>query len=846
MSSVHFRSRRILGALASAAVIAAGTAIPIHSAVAAPSSAAGSTTITSTGLKPGQVKHVWLIILENKSYDSTFTGLNQNSYLWKTLPSQGALLKDYYGTGHYSMDNYTSMVSGQSASMDVQSDCDVANTNMGSSSSIVTAHSGSTFGQTDNYGQVMANGEANSPDGENGCTYPKDVPTLFNQLDAAGVSWKGYAQDLRNQPGREDGLAGSPGTLANNPTTNPRKMQADATDKANGITSFTGAQANDQYVAKHFPLPWFHSIVGDKGDGSDALTTPVNGGTDSDSSHIANSDDPSNGLVSDLSKPSDQVPAFNWITPNNCSDAHDAVCVGNNMSGVFDDNGNPDYSLPLNTPPKNYTGGLYAGDLWLKYYIPLIEKSAAFQDGGLIDITFDEANPPFYGMSFDNATDSSAVAQDAKENEKYQYGTPGPAASDPGYDQYPAGQFPQPGQMAKNYVNADAAGQNINGQNVNWEPTGPNSTLGTDDNGNQLYPGPGDNGFITRPPSCEQDTKLVNADKSNCVEGAKNTGSAFSGATEYVATAAPGSITVNLPGSAQKGVASTKDIGRAVTGTGIPAGAYVGQVANAGPNKVSTSSQAPSDATITLVDKNGTPLPTTAAVTDITLSATGVPGHLESGQTPLDTFNAQDATPGGGDTGSVLISPLIKPGTTSEVNYNHYSWLRTMEDIFQVSNGKDHNQLTAGTVSGGLDDLGHLGYAAQAGLMPFGTDVFNNLPEDQQSASPSPSASASGSPSDTVSASPSASGSAPASPSGAPSASAPASEPASPSQSSAGTNPVVPPSHPAAPTGPGTHGPKNPGLPLTGGEIGGLSVAAIAALAGAAGLTRFLVRRRRH
>ena len=57
---------------------------------------------------------MWLIILENKSYDETFTGLNQNSYLWQTLPQQGALLTNYYGTGHFSMDNYISLVSGQS------------------------------------------------------------------------------------------------------------------------------------------------------------------------------------------------------------------------------------------------------------------------------------------------------------------------------------------------------------------------------------------------------------------------------------------------------------------------------------------------------------------------------------------------------------------------------------------------------------------------------------------------------------------------------------------------------------------------------------------------------------
>ena len=73
----------------------------------------------------GAVKHVWLIILENKSYDASFTSLNKNSYLWKTLPSQGALLKNYYGTGHFSLDNYTSLVSGQGPAPADQNDCPV-------------------------------------------------------------------------------------------------------------------------------------------------------------------------------------------------------------------------------------------------------------------------------------------------------------------------------------------------------------------------------------------------------------------------------------------------------------------------------------------------------------------------------------------------------------------------------------------------------------------------------------------------------------------------------------------------------------------------------------------------
>lgn len=678
--------------------------------------------VTSTGLKPGQIKHVWTIILENKSYDSTFTGLNQNSYLWKTLPSQGALLTSYYGTGHYSMDNYLTLVSGQSPSQDVQEDCDVVNSDLGSNDSIVRQHTGRRFGRTDNFGQVASLAGANAEDGKNGCTYPKQVPTLFNQLDAAHRTWKGYAQDLGNQPGREDALGGAPGSRANSPETNPRAMKITDADKAAGITSLTGAQVNDQYVAKHFPFAWFHSITGNDNTGKDALTTPAQGGTDTDANHIANLDNTQQGLINDLKKPADQVPAFNWITPNNCSDAHDATCKGNNMSGLFDANGNPDYSLPLTTAPKNHTGGLYASDLFLRYYVPLIERSAAFKDGGLIDITFDEGNPPFYNMSFNNATDHTPVAHRAARKMIYRYTAPNVTETARDYMSYPDNQFPKAGHLAKDYLYADRAGQTINGKRVAWEPTGPNATLATDEHGNQLYPGPGNNGFITRPPSCEQDTSLVNADQTNCVKGAKNTGAdyGYQSASTITATAPSGS-------SVLQGKVSITDVGRKVTGAGIPAGSYVGSVTDEGPNMVAAATDPVSNGSFVLVNARGRKVRTTAAVTSVTLSATGVPGHLTDGQSPAAAFDAEDATPGGGITGSVLISPLIKPGTVSNVAYNHYSWLRTMEDIFGVAQGTDRTPLAVGSVSGGLDGAGHLGYAAQAGLKPFGLDVFTNV-----------------------------------------------------------------------------------------------------------------------
>ena len=59
--------------------------------------------------------------------------------------------------------------------------------------------------------------------------------------------------------------------------------------------------------------------------------------------------------------------------------------------------------------------------------------------------------------------------------------------------------------------------------------------------------------------------------------------------------------------------------------------------------------------------------------------------------------------PGGGRIGAVLLSPLIKPGTVSTVPYNHYSLLRTIEDIF---------------------GLPHLGDAAMPQVRSFGPDVF--------------------------------------------------------------------------------------------------------------------------
>ena len=705
MKAVPVKRRRaaVAGIAATTAIAAIGVGASASTAASAASPQVAA-TISSTGLKPGQIKHVWLIILENKSYDATFTGLNQNSYLWKTLPSQGVLLPNYYGTGHFSQDNYLSLVSGQGPQQDTQEDCSVEDFDFGSGSNILK--SGINRGQVASPAGANA---ANGMNGMNGCTYPSSVPTLFNQLDAAGKTWKGYAQDLHNQPGREDAVCGGPGTAANDPTTNPTFLSASATHPfPSGVTSLTGAQANDQYVAKHFPFSWFHSLTGTKasnGSTSPGLTVPVQGGTDCDAQHIANLDDQSSGLFHDLQSAS-TTPALSWISPNNCSDAHDAVCKGNNLSGSFDANGDPIYQSPTPAPqsttPKNFTGGLYASDLFLKYYIPMIEKSPAFKDGGLIDVTFDEGFPAFTytGNSFNNANAYGPTLQDQ----------PNAASS----------------------ILADTAGENVNGHNVHREPTGPNTPLATDSNGNQLFPGPGNNAFIDRPPACTSTTPTPTPD--GCVPGlvVGGGGSSPGARTDKVAGASSTSYVLDpsiVADDTGRQVTDTVD----ATGVGgaspIPQGTFVGAVSDTGPQKAASPTGSVIDGSFQLVDAAGNPVTPTGTVSSITLSAEGQPGHLQPGQTADPLFDATDPTNGGGQTGSVLISPLITPGTVSTTFYDHYSWLRTMEDIFQVDKGHSHVALPGGTVSGGVDGDGHLGFAAEPGLAPFGADVFNNARE---------------------------------------------------------------------------------------------------------------------
>jgi phosphatidylinositol-3-phosphatase len=72
---------------------------------------------------PPPIKHVFVIVLENKGFDQTFGPQSPAPYLSQQLTQQGELLTQYYATGHASLDNYITMVSGQAPAIVTQADC---------------------------------------------------------------------------------------------------------------------------------------------------------------------------------------------------------------------------------------------------------------------------------------------------------------------------------------------------------------------------------------------------------------------------------------------------------------------------------------------------------------------------------------------------------------------------------------------------------------------------------------------------------------------------------------------------------------------------------------------------
>src|SRR6266446_8765711 len=58
------------------------------------------------------IRHVFIIVLENQGFDTTFNAHSRAPYLADTLRRAGAFLRQYHGTAHYSLGNYLAMIAG--------------------------------------------------------------------------------------------------------------------------------------------------------------------------------------------------------------------------------------------------------------------------------------------------------------------------------------------------------------------------------------------------------------------------------------------------------------------------------------------------------------------------------------------------------------------------------------------------------------------------------------------------------------------------------------------------------------------------------------------------------------
>jgi phosphatidylinositol-3-phosphatase len=191
----------------------------------------------------------------------------------------------------------------------------------------------------------------NDPFANSGANEQNTTQHLCGLLQAAGISWKSYQEDIDLNTSNGQVLAASQwtvplssfrGRLASGATVNPY----------NGSLQYN-------YATKHNPQIFFTDTSG----GNDMTTSNPR------VSHYG----PLQQLQTDLKN--NTVARYNWISPNQYNDMHTVLSSGFAYNG------------------RHLTGDsaqVAQGDNFLSIVVPQIMKSQAYQNNGLIMIWFDE------------------------------------------------------------------------------------------------------------------------------------------------------------------------------------------------------------------------------------------------------------------------------------------------------------------------------------------------------------------------------------------------------------------------------------------------------------------------
>jgi hypothetical protein len=165
-----------------------------------------------------EIKHAWLIVLGEGSFESTFSATAAAPYLTRTLPKKGLLIPNYYGVTGGVLANEIALLSGQGPTLETAANCPV-----------YTAISPGTVAAT-----------AEQVEG-NGCVYAETVESLPTQLEKMELTWRAYVE------GMEDGGAIGEPWRCRKPTL--------------GAPDTSAATPGDQYLNSRNPVVYFGAIA---------------------------------------------------------------------------------------------------------------------------------------------------------------------------------------------------------------------------------------------------------------------------------------------------------------------------------------------------------------------------------------------------------------------------------------------------------------------------------------------------------------------------------------------------------------------------------------------------------
>jgi phospholipase C len=215
--------------------------------------------------------HVVVLILENEDFNTTW-GAGSAAHYLNSLRPLGTFEDQYYAIGHVSLDNYIAMISGQPPNPLSSTDCLSQN-----------------LYQCVQPQKAFASGR-----------------NLADQLDDAGVSWKGYMDSTPSPCFHADY------TVSAQP---PDPYQGNSQTPPGG-----------DYADRHNPFIYFPDIIE-----NDARCK----------AHVV----PYTTLAGDLSN--GHLPGFAFITPDTCHDGHDSPCSNGKPGGLV----SADLWLTQNIPP---------------------------------------------------------------------------------------------------------------------------------------------------------------------------------------------------------------------------------------------------------------------------------------------------------------------------------------------------------------------------------------------------------------------------------------------------------------------------------------------------------------